>query len=576
MRLLFLVVLAALAYRPVLSDTQLLQDRELGSSSTTDPLQYYRKSWHSSVLLLETLYIDGGDFWYVSEDGSAVAYPYNSTYSLDLSTSWSPKDVPLNKIDKGNSPVLNRPNLWPAPDGNSFYSFNGDVSKAGYNKTTDPPSTPQLWQFRPDGKHNGTWSLAGTASSLIQVGAARSTFGNGSAYILGGTTNWRTTRLYGNHTTYTGTGNGIISYSMNNQTWQNQSMAGAAPTGWLYEGELHWVDNLGGSGLVVALGGVTAAGQTLVPFDYVSFFNPITGKWRNQSTTGAIPSPRRRACSVGVPGDNGTYEIFLHGGSIIPAASYFRTVLQADIDLDQVWVLSLPSFIWYKSNYQPTDARCLHTCHVPGNPPRRQMVAVGGIPPDLEYSLQPRDLWPQGLGIFDLTEMQWRDNYDANADAYATPRMVKDGIAKEGMYPKEWDSPEVAEWLTGKSLADTVGTTSSPRSSSGTGNSSSGTGDSSSGTGGSKKGAIAGGVVAGVVGAGVLLAGLKMALRKRKQRLHQNALHSKNGYEKPELEAASAPPGSTQTGALQRANNNHAELNNDPLAASNNRPVYEM
>lgn len=244
-----------------------------------------------------------------------MAYRYNSTYSLDLSTSWSPKDVRFNMIDKGRSPVLNRPNLWPAPDGKSFYSFNGDVSQAGNYKYTDPPSTPQLWQFTPDGKNNGTWSLAGTASSLIQVQAASSTFGNGSAYILGGITNWRSTRLYGDDNKYTGSGNGIVSYSMNNQTWQNQSMAGAAPTGWLYEGYLHWVDYLGGSGLVVALGGVTAqplpelAGETLVPFDYVSLFNPITGEWRNQSTTGAIPTPRRRGCSVGVPGDNGTYEV---------------------------------------------------------------------------------------------------------------------------------------------------------------------------------------------------------------------------------------------------------------------------
>jgi Kelch motif len=432
-----------------------------------------RPTWFNlfqGVLLGDTLYIDGGDFWYPNEDGKPIAHAYNSTYSLDLSVSWSPEDVRFSVIDKGQSPLLNRPNLWPAPDGKSFYSFNGDVSMAG--NYTDPPSTPQLWQFTPDGKNNGTWRLAGPVSSLIQVQAARSTFGNGSAYILGGIATWRTTNLYGYDDTYAGSGNGIVSYDMNSQTWQNQSMAGAAPTGWWYESELHWVENLGGSGLVVALGGVTAqplpklAGETLVSFNHVFFFNPITGEWQNQSTTGAVPTPRRRACSVGVPGDNGTYEvralmnnilllwltelsqIFLHGGSILPAARNFKTVPQAVIDLDQVWVLSLPSFTWYKSNYEPADARFLHTCDVPGNPPRRQMVVVGGMVPELEYNLEPRDPWPQGLGIFDLTEMQWRNDYDVNADAYETPRMVKDGIAKEGTYPKKWDSPELARWLT--------------------------------------------------------------------------------------------------------------------------------
>ncbi|ERF72729.1 hypothetical protein EPUS_04782 [Endocarpon pusillum Z07020] len=501
------------------------------------------------VLLAETLYIVGGEFFYIREDGLAVGYPYNSTYSLDLSTSWSPKDVRFNMIDNGDSPVFNRPSLWPAPDGESFYSFNGDVSQAGHYTIRDPPPTSQLWQFTPDGKSNGTWSLAGTAPSLIQVQTARSTFGNGSAYILGGFTDWRTTRLYGYDNTYIGSGNGIVSYSMNSQTWQNQSMAGVAPTGWWYEGELHWVDNLGGSGLVVALGGVTAqplpqsAGETLVPFDYVSFFNPVTGEWRNQSTTGAIPTPRRRACSVGVLGDNGTYGIILHGGSILPADTHFETVPQATIDLDQVWVLSLPSFTWYKSNYQPANARFLHTCNVPGNPPRCQMVAVGGIIPQLEYYLEPRDPWPQGLGIFDLTEMQWRDNYDANADAYETPRMVKDGIAKEGMYPKEWDSPEVP-WNRRQQKGRHRRRSRRRR------------------------------------GWCRCPAGWTENGPAKEKTTLAPSLRSKNGYEKPELEAAAAPPGSTQTGAPQRAHN-HAELNNDPLtaaelAAPNNRPVHEM
>jgi hypothetical protein len=90
-----------------------------------------------------------------------------------------------------------------------------------------------------------------------------------------------------------------------------------ASSGWWLEGELHRIDGLGGAGLVAALGGVTAlpspmiAGQTLVPYSSISFFNPLTGEWRNQTTTGEIPPGRRRACSVGVPGDEGTYEVRL-------------------------------------------------------------------------------------------------------------------------------------------------------------------------------------------------------------------------------------------------------------------------
>lgn len=121
--------------------------------------------------------------------------------------------------------------------------------------------------------------------------------------------------------------------------------------------------------------------------------------------------------------------------------------MQAFVDLDKVWVLSLPSLTWYQSTYTPSDARFLHTCHVPGN--RRQMVAIGGIIPELEIPLQPPDPWPQGLGIFDLTEMQWKDSYDAKAERYETPKVVKDGIESGGVYPGKWDDPVISEWLTG-------------------------------------------------------------------------------------------------------------------------------
>ena len=249
-------------------------------------------------------------------DGSGInTVPYNSTYSLDLSTSWSPSDAHFNVIDKGSCPVLNRPNLWPHPDGKSYYSFNGDVSKAIAYEGRHPPEEPQLWQFIPNGITNGTWRLAQEESSLIQSQSSRSVSGNGSAYILGGITTWRS--AYGYDMNYVGSADGIISYDMQSQDWDNRSMSGLSSTGCWYEGELHWIDNLGGSGLVVALGGVSAqatpnlVGEFLVKFSDVTFFDPLSGEWRKQATTGDIPPARRRACSVGVPGDNGTYEVWL-------------------------------------------------------------------------------------------------------------------------------------------------------------------------------------------------------------------------------------------------------------------------
>ena len=76
---------------------------------------------------------------------------------------------------------------------------------------------------------------------------------------------------------------------------------------------------------------------------------------------------------------------------MLSSDNYFETLQPADVELDQVWVLSLPSFTWYKSSYKPSDARMLHTCHIPGTPtPRSQMVAIGGYVPDLKYTLMPK------------------------------------------------------------------------------------------------------------------------------------------------------------------------------------------
>jgi hypothetical protein len=198
----------------------------------------------------------------------------------------------------------------------AFYSFNGEVSQAGpyYH---DPPSSPQLWKFTPNGLKSGSWDLAEVAPSPVQIQSQAATvaFGNDSAYILGGWANWRSTQEYGGDTGAKGSANGIFSYGMDTATWQNQTMAGFAPSGWWFEGESHFVTNLGGVGLVIAMVGVTAlplstlSGESLVEYDRVGLFNPLTGDWRAQTTTGATPTKRRRACSVAVPGDNGTYEV---------------------------------------------------------------------------------------------------------------------------------------------------------------------------------------------------------------------------------------------------------------------------
>ena len=280
------------------------------------------------------LYIDGGEIYHLDGNNLPDVLPLNSTYSINLASAWTNTSITLKQIDKTSAPVLNSANLWPDESGTSFYQYNGIVS---HSFATPPvPPADQLWQFFPSG-NSGSWSIV-DAPHLERLNNAGSTSGNGSAFFLGGWGSWRTSVDYYNNTALRHPGGGIVTYDMNSRIWTNRSIEDLAPTGWSYEAELHYLDGLqqggGGGGLLLAMGGATApprpidlAEQTLNSYAYVSLFDTVTGEWLNQSTTGDIPVPRYETCSVGVRGDNGTFEVCsnkqMHVDKMLNVLRYF-------------------------------------------------------------------------------------------------------------------------------------------------------------------------------------------------------------------------------------------------------------
>ena len=77
------------------------------------------------------------------------------------------------------------------------------------------------------------------------------------------------------------------------------------------------------------------------------------------------------------------------------------------------------------------------------------MVVVGGKQPWLNDSSQITDFWSQGLGIFDLSAMEWKDQYDAAAAPYVTPDVVKAWYNEHGRFPVSWSTATVEAWFTG-------------------------------------------------------------------------------------------------------------------------------
>ena len=124
---------------------------------------------------------------------------------------------------------------------------------------------------------------------------------------------------------------------------------------------------------------------------------------------------------------------FIYGGVTVFSAgpnsdgiggNLTQQMVASNTALDEVWVLSLPAFAWFKANYTAETNRWRQSCNVVGN---RQMITVGGQNiNDQNLGQQSRDPFVQGVGIFDLTEMTWSSGYDAHAAPYVTPQVVKD------------------------------------------------------------------------------------------------------------------------------------------------------
>jgi hypothetical protein len=78
------------------------------------------------------------------------------------------------------------------------------------------------------------------------------------------------------------------------------------------------------------------------------------------------------------------------------------------------------------------------------------MIVVGGVTANTADSQLKKDPRKQGLGVFDLTELEWKSSYDASAAAYQTPNVIKQYISANGQYPTNWDSLTVQLWLSSK------------------------------------------------------------------------------------------------------------------------------
>lgn len=97
---------------------------------------------------------------------------------------------------------------------------------------------------------------------------------------------------------------------------------------------------------------------------------------------------------------------------------------------DDVYILSLPSFVWTKAS-DGGPAKFGHTCHSAG---KRQMLTVGGALDASMYAVETTAQLPSlnnttcdtqgGVALFDLSNLTWGSFFDAYAPAYQVPEKL--------------------------------------------------------------------------------------------------------------------------------------------------------
>lgn len=109
----------------------------------------------------------------------------------------------------------------------------------------------------------------------------------------------------------------------------------------------------------------------------------------------------------------------------------------------QIHILSIPSFRWFRTEVK-SPGRMHHACTVAGN---RQMISTGGV--SSEWDWEEQDPWRHSLGVFDMTALEWSDRYDADANDYETPEMIRDWFNENPSWESEmeWDDDDVRSLL---------------------------------------------------------------------------------------------------------------------------------
>ncbi|KAK4039558.1 hypothetical protein C8A01DRAFT_36432 [Parachaetomium inaequale] len=467
---------------------------------------FLRRAGASPTLIGNYVYFDGGEISQLLDgktlkESKRSSNAVNSTISIDMSKSWTASEVTLRTIERP-WPSKSNQALWTDQETGTFWVWGGKWI-GGKNMVPN-----EIWKFTTDGNGGGRWAKEipanpGLFNDLEQYehGAWANTATTG--FSIGGMASGWTKKYRGGNQVIPG----MVAFNMKTKVFQNGTTA-FSPFDTLAAASAQFVPTFGANGLVMVFGGLALPvasepkWETGIPYDLrnLTFFDPETKDAYWQIASGTIPpSPRSQFCVAGFENSDGGYEILLSGGYNHRDKYYYG----------DSYILSLPGFVWTRVPDSPAGNRAYHHCVSVG---KRQVLSIGGTKGP---GWDDADLAPQGLTLFDMTDLKWKDSYDADAAAYERAPDIKTWYTNGSFDAVEWSSDSVQRLFVTKSTTDSQDPAQDPGSSTTSTPSPSASVKPESST---PVAAIAGGVVGGVAGIALIGAVAWLLLRRRRNR----------------------------------------------------------
>lgn len=381
---------------------------------------FCRIEWPRTAVVVDKLYVDGGILW-LSPKGKglkSIREINTRLIEIDISSVINQNNYTVRVISKPTS-VSNvgagqvfLPPPWPSPNNGRFYTFGGYFPS--FNTSLDtyvqPPKDPQGELVSYDTKSD-KWEKVSMAKDSDQViwpqeGTSVSIPELGLGFYLGGFQNSSTNSVLEADEYRAVPGFLRLEWDIKDPTvppkWKNESI----PFDQTIGGSLVHIPNIGEKGILVKFGGFgVIAGDNIPmtgnPMGQIYIYDIAQATWHMQTASGGldgdgIPTARGYTCNAMVPAkDNSSYNIYVYGGGGRGGGD----------GLDDMWVLSLPSFVWIKFWEKAGFRTNGMSCNLFND---NQILLVGprvkriGDDPDADQE-QCRPLW----SVYDITQSKW-------------------------------------------------------------------------------------------------------------------------------------------------------------------------